>query len=62
FPAGAVLGTHLEPTHARELFPCVDLPRAKTVFRLTLRGVPRHLQAISNTSVLRIENDDVATA
>lgn len=61
FPAEAVLGTHLEPTHARELFPCIDSPSAKAVFHLTLRGVPRHLQAISNTPVLRSE-DMVATA
>lgn len=55
-----VIGTHLEPTHARELFPCVDLPSAKAVFHLTLRGVPRHLQAISNTPVLRIEDENGA--
>lgn len=52
-----VLGTHLEPTRARELFPCVDLPSAKAVFHLTLRGVPRHLQAMSNTPVLRSEDE-----
>lgn len=57
-----VIGTHLEPTHARELFPCVDLPSAKAVFHLTLRGVPRYLQAISNTPVLRSEDENGATA
>lgn len=56
-----VLGTHLEPTHARELFPCVDLPSAKAVFHLTLRGVPRQLQAISNTPVLRSEDEENGT-
>lgn len=55
FPTGGVLGTHLEPTHARDLFPCVDLPSCKAVFHLTLHGVPVHLQAISNTPVLRVE-------
>eukprot|EP00752_Nemacystus_decipiens_P001823 g1761.t1 len=57
-----VIGTHLEPTHARELFPCVDLPSRKAVFHLTLRGVPRHLQAISNTPVLHSEDVNGATA
>lgn len=56
FPLGSVLGTHLEPTHARDLFPCIDLPSCKAVFHLTLRGVPAHLQAISNARVLRIED------
>lgn len=56
-----VIGTHLEPTHARELFPCVDLPSAKAVFHLTLRGVPRHLQAISNTPVLRRKDENGTT-
>eukprot|EP00903_Cladosiphon_okamuranus_P005401 g5389.t1 len=53
-----VIGTHLEPTHARELFPCVDVPSAKAVFHLTLRGVPKHLQAISNTPVLRRQDEE----
>ncbi|CAM9910660.1 unnamed protein product, partial [Laminaria digitata] len=57
FPVGCVVGTHLEPTHARDLFPCVDLPSAKAIFHLTLRGVPRHARAISNTPVLRVEHD-----
>lgn len=56
-----VIGTHLEPTHARELFPCVDLPSSKAVFRLTLRGVPRHLQAISNTPVQRSQDENGTT-
>lgn len=62
FPVGGVLGTHLEPTHARDLFPCVDLPSSKAVFYLTLRGVPRHLRAISNTPVLHVENEGDPTA
>ncbi|CAB1121493.1 unnamed protein product [Ectocarpus sp. CCAP 1310/34] len=57
---GIVLGTHLEPTHARELLPCVDLPSSKAVFHLTLRGVPRQLQAISNTPILRTEDETAA--
>lgn len=57
---GVVLGTHLEPTHARELLPCVDVPRSKAVFHLTLRGVPRHLQAISNTPILHTEDETAA--
>lgn len=56
FPLGTVLGTHLEPTHARDLFPCIDLPSCKAVFHLTLRGVPAHLQAISNAQVWRVDN------
>lgn len=60
--AGAVLGTHLEPTHARGLLPCVDLQNCKAVFHLTLRGVPRHLQAISNAPVSRVEAEGDATA
>lgn len=55
FPRRGVLGTHLEPTHARDLFPCVDLPSCKAVFHLTLHGVPAHLQAISNSPILREE-------
>lgn len=66
YPAGSVsetfvIGTHLEPTHARQLFPCVDLPNAKAVFYLTLRGVPKQLQAISNTPVLSREDENGAT-
>lgn len=56
FPVGAVLGTHLEPTHARDLFPCIDFPSCKAVFHLTLRGVPRHLSAISNSPISRVDN------
>ncbi len=59
--AAIVIGTHLEPTHARELFPCVDLPSSKAVFCLTLRGVPRHLQAISNTPKQRSEDENGTT-
>lgn len=55
FPLGTVLGTHLEPTHARDLFPCLDIPSCKAVFHLTLRGVPAHLKAVSNARILRVE-------
>lgn len=56
FPVGAVLGTHLEPTHARDLFPCIDFPSCKAVFHLTLRGVPIHLSAISNSPISRVDS------
>lgn len=53
FPEMSVLGTHLEPTHARDLFPCIDLPSSKAVFYLTLHNLPAHLSVISNNEILR---------
>lgn len=58
--AGAVLETQFEPTFARHMFPCIDLPCCKAVFHLTLRGVPQHLRAISNSEAWRVEYQDNA--
>jgi aminopeptidase N len=45
------LCTHLEPAHARKLFPCFDLPNMKATFKLMLHGVPADMTAVSNTLV-----------
>jgi aminopeptidase N len=45
------LCTHLEPAHARKLFPCLDLPNMKATFKLALHGVPAGMTAVSNTLV-----------
>jgi aminopeptidase N len=43
------LCTHLEPAHARKLFPCLDLPDMKATFKLVLHGIPAGMTAVSNT-------------
>lgn len=43
-----LLATQLEAKHAREVFPCIDEPEAKAVFKLTLT-IPKGLVAIANT-------------
>lgn len=40
--------THLEPTHARRVFPGFDEPQYKATYRLVLI-IPNELDAISNT-------------
>jgi aminopeptidase N len=45
------LCTHLEPAHARKVFPCFDLPNMKATFKLLLHGVPAGMTAVSNTLV-----------
>ncbi|CAM9895755.1 unnamed protein product [Choristocarpus tenellus] len=53
-----MVGTHLEPTHCRKVFPCLDMPSRKAVFQLTLCGIPVGLDAISNTPVLSVSRED----
>ena len=45
-----ILATDLEPAEASKVFPCVDHPAYKAVFRLTLT-TERGLKAISNTAL-----------
>ncbi len=47
---GYILSTHLEAVQARKVFPCVDHPAFKAVFRLQVRTDP-DLSVISNMPV-----------
>jgi len=47
---GYILSTHLEAVQARKVFPCVDHPAFKAVFRLQVRTDP-NLSVISNMPV-----------
>ncbi|EDV28943.1 uncharacterized protein TRIADDRAFT_37002 [Trichoplax adhaerens] len=42
--------THLEATHAREIFPCFDEPAMKAIFTLTITSPPGYT-AISNSEI-----------
>ena len=42
--------THLEPAHAREIFPCFDEPSLKANFTITIIHDPSH-HALSNMPV-----------
>ena len=48
-----ILTTDLEPAEARTVFPCVDEPRYKAVFRLAITTDSK-LKVIANTSVERL--------
>ena len=45
------VATHLQPTHARRVFPCLDDPRWRTVFDVST-WVPAGHVAISNATIL----------
>ena len=55
FGDGYILTTHLESVQARKLFPCLDHPAYKAVFRLVVRTDP-DLRVISN---MPIESEDL---
>ncbi|WP_158290289.1 M1 family aminopeptidase [Ramlibacter sp. WS9] len=48
------VATHMQPMHARRVFPCFDDPRYRAVFDLTAR-VPAGKTAISNAEILHEE-------
>ncbi|MCL5788760.1 MAG: M1 family metallopeptidase [Candidatus Marsarchaeota archaeon] len=54
YRGGYVLVTQFEPTGARRLFPCLDNPSFKSVFKLDVT-VANHLTVISNTPAEREE-------
>lgn len=47
-----LLATQFESNHAREVFPCIDEPKAKAVFELSI-DIPPQLTAVSNTPIAR---------
>ena len=49
-----MISSHLEPSHARRVFPCWDEPAFKATFALTVT-VPRRFLAVSNMPVAREE-------
>jgi aminopeptidase N len=49
-----ILATQFESHHAREVFPCIDEPEAKAVFKLILT-TNRNDIVLSNTKVLKVE-------
>ncbi len=53
-PTGEFLTTQFEPTGARMLFPCVDVPSAKSIFSIKVR-VRKNLSVISNMKPLHIQ-------
>ena len=52
---GYILTTHLEAVQARKLFPCLDHPAFKAVFKLVVRTAP-DLKVISN---MPVESEEV---
>lgn len=52
---GYILSTHLEAVQARKVFPCLDHPAYKAIFRLVVRTNP-DLKVISN---MPIESEDI---
>src|SRR5438046_8488830 len=52
---GYILTTHLEAVQARKLFPCLDHPAFKAVFKLVVRTDP-DLKVISK---MHVESDEV---
>lgn len=50
-----ILATQLEPTHAREVFPCFDEPQMKAVFNVTIIH-RRHTDALGNADKSGKEN------
>ena len=52
---GYILTTHLEAVQARKLFPCLDHPAFKAVFKLVVRTGP-DLKVISN---MPVESEEV---
>ncbi len=55
-----LIATQFESHHAREVFPCIDEPEAKSTFDLTLT-TPAHEQVISNTTVKTQQTKDKLT-
>src|SRR5215831_618377 len=54
FGEGYILSTHLEAVSARKVFPCLDHPAYKAVFKLTVVTSP-DLKVISNMPILSEE-------
>src|SRR5262245_31240017 len=57
YRAGSIAVTQFEVADARRLFPCFDEPAFKAVWRLRVAGVPNQAIAISNSRVIRDDND-----
>lgn len=51
-----ILATQLEPTHAREVFPCFDEPEMKAVFNVTIIH-RRNTVALGNADKSGTEKD-----
>jgi len=45
-----ILATQCEANHAREIFPCIDEPEAKAIFKLQITA-PKSLTVLANTPV-----------
>ncbi len=52
-----ILATQFESHHAREAFPCIDEPAAKSVFQLTIEA-PSAKTVLSNTPINSLHNSD----
>ncbi len=48
-----VICTQFESDHAREVFPCIDEPEAKSIFNLTLQVPKKYLTVISNSESVK---------
>lgn len=49
-----IVTTQMEPTHAREVFPCFDDPSMKAIFRVCVK-TQKGYTVLSNTSPMKIE-------
>ncbi|PSO44376.1 hypothetical protein BRC21_01485 [Candidatus Saccharibacteria bacterium SW_7_54_9] len=56
-----ILATQFEANHAREVFPCIDEPEAKSTFRLSV-DIPSQQTAVSNTSIADVTRVDEETS
>lgn len=54
YGSGTMLSTQCESTGARRIFPCIDHPSFKSIFKLKV-STQKNLEVITNTPAVRIE-------
>lgn len=59
FAISWVMSTQLQPTHAREVFPCFDEPRFKAKFQLTVDRPVNYQPTLSNTPIIATKDVEI---